>query len=28
MLFNSVPITMPSFATTLSAESSLGTQSN
>jgi Flp pilus assembly protein TadG len=28
MLFNSVPITMPSFATTLSAESSLGTMSN
>ena len=28
MLFNSVPITMPSFATTLSAESSSGTQSN
>ena len=28
MLFNSVPFSMPSFATTLSAESSSGTQSN
>lgn len=28
MLFNSVPLNLPSFATTLSAESSLGTQSN
>ena len=28
MLFNSVPFNMPSFATTLSAESSSGTQSN
>jgi len=28
MLFNSVPLTMPSFATTLTAESSTGTQSN
>ena len=28
LLFNSVDINMPSFATTLSAESSLGTQSN